>query len=119
MKVRIMTSKAKTIYEKRVERALKQGIYNIFTWKKCRLLLSLLSEDNVSIMNLARKLHTTHFITAINVRIFEHFYLVETRRRGRVRYVRLTSDGKEIAKHIWEIFKIFEKIKEKGGEKND
>jgi len=113
-----MTSKSKTIYEKRVERALKQGTYNIFTWKKCRLLLSLLAEDNVSIMNLARKMHTTHFIAAVNVRIFERLGLIETQKRGRVRYVRLTMDGKEIAKRVWEIFKIFEKVNKKGDEKN-
>jgi len=111
-----MTSK--TIYEKRVERAMRHGIYNIFRWNKCRMLLSLLAEDNVSVMNLSRKMHTTHFNAAVNVRIFERLGLIETRKKGRVRYVRLTSDGKEIAKRLWEIFKMFEKINKKGGEKN-
>lgn len=93
-------------------KSAKAELEELFLRKKpARLLLSLNTEKKKYVSVLAKEIDCTYSHVVKLLTELERLGIADFDKKGRVKYVSLTDDGKEIAKLLEALFRKFSKMK--------
>lgn len=98
----------------------KTELEDLFLRKKpTRLILSMNSEKPKYVSTLAKETDCTysHIVKLLNV--LKKLGIATFEKKGRVKYITLTADGKEIANILESLLRKFSKFGDKGSEKTE
>lgn len=94
--------------------SVKTQLENLFLRKKpVRLLLNIKMGGKKYISILAKETDCTYSHTVKLLDVFQDMGIVEFEKHGRIKYVKLTTDGNELAGYFESVLRKFSKLKRK------
>ena len=93
---------------------MKTELEELFLRKKpVKLLLNIKNRSATYISVLAKETDCTYSHTVKLLEIFKELGLLEFSKEGRIKYVKLTQDGQELAENFENVLRKFSKLKPK------